>query len=42
MNLTDMQKRYLWLAGSFPDRVLAGRQNREEWRLPAVRIGDDR
>lgn len=42
MNLTDMQKRYLWLAGSFPDRVLVqGRGKRSPKLLYAINIPDE-
>lgn len=37
MNLTDMQRRYVWLAGSFPDRVFVqGRGKRSPKLLYAL------
>lgn len=42
MNLTDMQKRYLWLAGSYPDRVFVqGRGRRSRKLLYALNIPDE-
>lgn len=42
MNLTDMQKRYLWLAGSYPNRVLVqGRGRRSPRLLYALNIPEE-
>lgn len=41
-NLSDMQKRYIWLAGSFPDRVLVqGRGKRSPRLLYALNIPEE-
>ena len=42
MNLTDMQKRYVWLAGSFPDRTLVqGRGKRSPKLLYALNVPEE-